>query len=287
MNPILEQIELGISKSLKIKRYAIQHFNFPYHFHPEIEIVLIVSSFGKVFVRNGMTPFSPGDLFIFGSNVPHLFVSDQSFHSSGEKNVEVILIQFSPQITTESLLMLPELKNVSNLLKMSEAGIKFSAPIHKEVDVLMAGLSEQSRFERLIQVMSILNNLECSSQAQLIDRLPDQDSSHLKQPDRIQNVNRFLVQNYNRDITLDEVATLANMNKASFCRYFKTHTFKTFSEYLNELRTDYASKLLIEGSLSISEICYEVGYNNLPYFIKQFKKFYTLSPKQFRIKNSY
>ncbi|MEM8908087.1 MAG: AraC family transcriptional regulator, partial [Bacteroidota bacterium] len=135
--------------------------------------------------------------------------------------------------------------------------------------------------QRLLAMLHLLDQWSGHQPMELIDKLhPDATPPHT--PERIQLVQRFLLQQYHRSITLAEVAELASMNKTSFCRYFKECTRKTFSQYLNELRIDYACKLLLEGTFSVSRIGYEVGYNNVPYFLRQFKKIKGLSPKQYR-----
>ena len=91
----------------------------------------------------------------------------------------------------------------------------------------------------------------------------------------------FLMNNYTREIQLEEVAGLVNLNKSSFCRYFKYRTHKTCSQFLNEIRIAHACKLLINGELSISEICYETGYNNISHFNRQFKLITGLTAKAY------
>jgi len=89
--------------------------------------------------------------------------------------------------------------------------------------------------------------------------------------ERINKVMNYLMENYNCDIDLDKIADLVNLNKSSFCRYFKYRTHKTCFQFLNEIRIAHACKLLVNGELTISEICYETGYNNISHFNRQFK----------------
>lgn len=285
MTPMFEQIEIGSSQSLKIKKYQVRNLDIPYHFHPEIEIVLILKSTGKVFIRNAVTPFVPGDLFIFGPNVPHLLINDKIYYNK-TFDVEVIVIQFHHDLFNRHLLILPEFRNIQKLLDQSKAGLKFPNIIKESLHDQLIQLLNHSGISRFATVISILDELQTTLQFELVDKFNPR-SIDPKVPERIQKINRFLLQNYNRNISLAEVAEIANMNKSSFCRYFKEHTRKTFSQYLNELRIDYASKLLVEDSFSISRICYEIGYNNLPYFIRQFRRIQGMSPKQYREGNQF
>jgi len=278
-----EQIEIGTSQSLKIKKYLIPYIDIPYHHHPEIELVLVIKSSGKVFIRNSQVSFEPGDMFIFGSNAPHLILNDKEYYNKKLES-ELIVIQFHHELYKNHLLKIPEFINIQKLFEQSTAGIKFSNIFSTKLYHQIEQLIEYSGIERFTQVFSALDKLQNELQYQLIDKFAVAYSD-IEAVERIQKINRFLLQNYNRDILLKEVAEIACLNKSSFCRYFKKHFRKTFTQYLNELRIDYASKLLIEGSFPISRIGYEAGYNNLPYFIRQFNKIVGMTPTQYRESN--
>ena len=95
-------------------------------------------------------------------------------------------------------------------------------------------------------------------------------------------VKAFLHREYTRNISLKEVADIAGMNQSAFCRYFLEKTSKTCFQYINELRITYACKLLLERKLTISQICHEVGYNNISNFNRQFKKVTGYTPTEYR-----
>ncbi|WP_299212478.1 AraC family transcriptional regulator [uncultured Aquimarina sp.] len=282
MNSMFEQIEIGVSRSLKIRKYQIPNLDIPYHHHPEIELVLVLKSTGKVFVKNTMKSFSPGDLFLFDSNVSHLLINDEEYYND-DLSSEFIVIQMHSDLFKNYLLALPEFRNIERLLYKASGGIKFS-DIRNSVafDCIYTALN-YTGFQRTIQILTLLESLWANTTFEIIDKISTIQET-INQPSRIQKVNKFISQNYHRDISLEEVANIACMNKSSFCRYFKEHTRKTFSQYLNELRVDYAAKLLAEQSFTVSKICYEVGYNSVPYFIKKFKNITGVSPKQYRMK---
>ena len=99
---------------------------------------------------------------------------------------------------------------------------------------------------------------------------------------RIDRVCTYLNQYYNHNLRLENVAAVANMSTTAFCRFFKTSTGKSFIRYLNELRIGHACKLLIESELTISEICFEVGFNNVSNFNRRFYERHIMSPKEYR-----
>lgn len=96
--------------------------------------------------------------------------------------------------------------------------------------------------------------------------------------DRINTIYDYSIRNFRNKIQLEEIAAMANISPNSFCRYFKSRTRKTFSQFLIELRVGHACKLLIENNLSIKQICYESGFNNFTSFHKYFKMITGKSP---------
>ncbi|MCH5719257.1 helix-turn-helix domain-containing protein [Niabella hibiscisoli] len=106
-----------------------------------------------------------------------------------------------------------------------------------------------------------------------------------KDTGRINMVYKYLMQNFQDDISLQEVANLCNMTPSAFCRYFKSRTQKSVIQFLNELRIGHASKLLLNERYSISDVCYECGYNSIANFNKFFKSIKKTTPSEYR-KNS-
>ncbi|HKK46366.1 MAG TPA: AraC family transcriptional regulator, partial [Balneolaceae bacterium] len=98
---------------------------------------------------------------------------------------------------------------------------------------------------------------------------------------KILRVYEYIMNNFTRDVCLDEAALQANMNPSAFSRYFKRIHKKTFTQFLNEIKIGYACKLLIEQKLNISEICYKSGFNNVSNFNRQFKSLKKTTPTEY------
>ena len=130
-------------------------------------------------------------------------------------------------------------------------------------------------FLRTIEAFANAEKYELLSSPGYVNSINSTDS------ERINKVIDYFMRNYKREIKLDEVAKLVNLNKSSFCRYFKLRTHKTYSQFLNEIRIQHACKLLIVKEMTISEICYEVGYNNISHFNRQFKLLTGLTAKSY------
>ncbi|MEM9720379.1 MAG: AraC family transcriptional regulator, partial [Bacteroidota bacterium] len=99
---------------------------------------------------------------------------------------------------------------------------------------------------------------------------------------RIDTVLKFISDNYDSYLTLNDVADIACLTPNSFCRFFKRVTNKSFTQFLNEVRIRNAARLLVQKNLPISEICYMVGYRSITNFNRQFKEIIGNTPKQYR-----
>ena len=143
---------------------------------------------------------------------------------------------------------------------------------------------EKSNFSRLVIFLSLLNELSKCRNFKLLCSEGFANSSFHQEYEKINLVNEYVIKNFKNNISLDEVAATIHMTPASFCRYFKRCTYKTFIQYLNEIRIGYAKKLLVEDKYNISQVAYECGFNNLSNFNKQFKKTTEMTPKNYKNK---
>jgi AraC-like DNA-binding protein len=91
----------------------------------------------------------------------------------------------------------------------------------------------------------------------------------------------FLMENYKKEFNLQEIADLVNLSTSSFCRYFRSKTHKTCSQFINEIRIAHACKLLTNRNMTVTEICYETGYNNISHFNRQFKLITGLTAREY------
>lgn len=139
-----------------------------------------------------------------------------------------------------------------------------------------------SGFDRLINFLQLLDALSKIKEYELLSTPFYAKNIRKLETDRLNQVIDYMMENYRHEITLDQLASIIDMNKASFCRYFKTRVHKTCTQFLNEIRITQACKLLLNQALNISEIGYEVGYNNISHFNRQFKLLTGASAKVYR-----
>ncbi|RYE16367.1 MAG: AraC family transcriptional regulator, partial [Sphingobacteriales bacterium] len=111
---------------------------------------------------------------------------------------------------------------------------------------------------------------------------PHRGIFHENDPSKIELVFKYVLDNFRTGVNSRQAASLACLNEAAFCRYFKRRTKKTFSQFVNEVRVTHATGLLLEDNFNITEICFKCGYNNLSYFNRQFKDIMKTTPLGYR-----
>jgi AraC-like DNA-binding protein len=282
MHPFKEVINYPVDSSFLIKYDNLPHFRFPWHFHEEYEIVYIVKSSGKKFVGDVVEEFGPGDLTIYGSNLPHFYMSDPAFYL-GDPNLRVnaIVMQFPVSYFTPSQLQAAEFVSVKRLLSSSSSGLTFSAETAEKGGKILYEIYQASGMERYLLFVKLIDLLGKSESRTIAT--PDYINTRSAQEDpRMGKIYKFTTRNYNRKIVLEEVASVAGMNVTAFCRYFRKKTGKTFAQFVNELRVSYACKFLKHGDQTISTICIEAVFNNLSNFNRQFKNIMGKSPSEYR-----
>lgn len=266
-----------------VREDIISSFYSEWHYHDEIELVYILKGTGTRFIGDNISHFSNGDLLLIGAFLPHVWRNEDRLSPRGEKkNVHAIITQFPINIGGEGLLNMSEMAPIKKLLEESKLGINFSLPDMHVVKRKIKKMRSQSPFARLLTLLSILKELSEINERNILSSVPFADYYQKHKSKRIDKVYDYILKNFERDIELEELASIANMTATSLCRFFKQSTRKTISCFINEVRIGYSCKLLIEGKLSISEICFHCGYNNLSYFNRQFKKIIGKSPSLYQ-----
>lgn len=274
-----EAIEPDFGNSFTYQRFDENKLNsnVGWHFHPELELVYVNGGSGKRQIGSHVSYFREGDLILIGSNLPHCGFTDKL---TGNKSETVI--QMKTDFLGNDFFNIPEMKKIQKLLKIAGSGIAFQGKTKRRIGEKMEVLEYQSDFQRLLSILNILNELGSSKELQVLNAQGFAMETEVKDNDRINIVFNYVKTNFKEDITLDEIADLVSMTVPSFCRYFKKITNKTFVQFVNEYRLVHASKLLAEQPISITEICFESGFNNFSHFNKSFKAFTGQNPSEYR-----
>ena len=254
-------------------------FNFPIHFHPEYEINYIAGAKGaKRIIGDHIGVISDCELVLVGPNLYHCW---ENYQNKGDLFNE-ITIQFPRDLFGDTLLDKNILTPVRNLLNHSQRGILFTEATFKHVQDKILTLNRKQGFDSFLELQSLLFDLASSRDQKLLTNISFQRTNDYHNSEKIEKVYNFIKENYRRKIKLEDAAGLLNMSIVSFCRFIKQRTGNSFIDFVNEIRLGYATRSLIETNKSVSEICYECGFNNISNFNRIFKKKQGSSPTEFR-----
>ena len=285
MKAQLHKLPLNDDASFLYNKWDCDYFDKPWHFHEEYELVLIEKSKGTKLIGDNISLFEEGNLFLIGSNIPHLFRNNEEYYTKNETpGASSIFIHFTKDIFGNRFFNLSELELVRKLLDNSSFALEIHGKTKKQVTCKLYKMQHENPPQRLLSLLEILFNLSESKEKKplLSTRYTPHNTTNTKDTYRINKVLEFIMKNYKHDIYISEVATMINMCEASFSRYFKHHTRKTFSNYLSEIRISNACRLLMQGEENISQIGYMCGFENLSNFYRHFKKITGLVPKDYR-----
>ncbi|MBU2976549.1 AraC family transcriptional regulator [Zobellia sp. B3R18] len=254
-----------------------------WHFHKELELIYFIKSSGTRYVGNSIGSFSPGELYLIGSNIPHLFRNHKEYYNDQQETeaVNLIVIKFEPNFLGSEFLDLTESKRLKNLFQQAERGIKFSESATYMVHNLILGLVGDQGLSSIVGLLKVLDTLSISENYDLLCSEVIANTYNSNEKDRMRKIINFLTENFEKKIELEQIASIAHMTPNAFCRYFKKKTRKSFTQYLNEIRLRNACKLLIEGEMQISTVCYQSGFNTLTNFNRQFKALMNITPTEY------
>ena len=279
MKPVYEQVTPRIESSITVLQLNQDRFDTAYHFHPEIELAYIKSSFGKRYLGGKVSDYEPGDLVMVGPNILHCWQSNSEPLSN---QAQAIVIQFRADFAGEAFLQLPESAKIRHLFEMARAGLQISGNLKSVISARMELIVVSDGFARLLLLMEILHLIANSEEIQPIDNESDQIIVSSFEAARFQKVFTYLIENYQQEVNLKTVARIANLSPNAFCRYFKNVTRKTLVEIVTEFRINQACQLLRNSEKSVNEICFGCGFGNISYFNKTFKTITGYTPLKYR-----
>ncbi|MDQ1096107.1 MULTISPECIES: AraC family transcriptional regulator [Chryseobacterium] len=283
-HPSFEAIKPNIGSSFTSLKFLTNENikSHVWHYHPEIELIYVCKGSGKRQIGSNISYFSDGDLVLIGSNLPHCGLTNENTNNEYE-----MVIQFKPDFLGEAIWETPEMQRIVSLLEKSKAGIVFGDTVKKEVGKKILDMHDSSSLDRLIRFLGILDELAVTQDCRILNAGKYYLQTQVEDNDRINVIFNYVKDHFREQMTLEEIADLANMKVPSFCRYFKKITNKTFTQFVNEYRITHSLKLLAEQPLSITEVCFESGFNNFSYFNKTFKEYVKKSPSQYRKEFNY
>jgi len=262
----------------------VPHFYDKLHQHPEAQLTLIHKSEGTLIAGDYIGNFYPDDMYVIGSNLPHVFKNEEHYYENEEPQAYSTTVFFDINSFGRDFLNLPETANIRSFIAGLNNCYKVEDTTHKLMKQKMIEIFQLEGFDRLIKFLEILNLLSKSTEIKKLSNFITSRDYDAPEGKRMNDVLSFTFKESHRNITIREVAQIANMTSEAFCRYFKMRTRKTYMNFLNEIRVSNASKLLINKDLTIANISANSGFTNLSNFNRFFKKVTGLTPTAYLIK---
>ena len=254
------------------------------HRHPEIQLTLILSGEGTVITGDYLGDFKPGDIFLIGHNMPHVFRSDPQYYSDRKLISHAVSLFFDEQSWLGDFARLPESAELSSFFEDADQGYYLDGNSRPDIFEMMISLTALKGMKRLLRSLNILHEISTSQQIRKLASRVERQLLSEDEGQRMNDIYQFTLNEFHRPITIDEVANLAHMTRNSFCRYFKKRTRKTYIGFLNEVRIDRARKMLRQEDFSIAYVSAACGFVNLSNFNRKFKELTGTTPSSYQKK---
>jgi AraC-like DNA-binding protein len=258
-------------------------FPLPFlHFHDHIEIVSIEKSEGMRIIGDNISSFYPGDVVLIGTNIPHAYIFDEKKARKKNHMAKSRVIQFLPDIFGEKFLNLPENTEIKRLFSTHMKSFKIEGKSAIETGSIlkkMETLAPSDRLFSLMEIVRIISRDKTKREIVITETLPFFST---EQSTQYKNIADFIMQNFKEDISCNDISTRFKIPSNTLCRNFKKNSGKTITDFINELRIEYASTLIYKMEKSITEIVFESGFSNISHFNRLFKKYKIITPSQLR-----
>jgi AraC-like DNA-binding protein len=247
-----------------------------WHYHPEYELLYVPHGTGRRHIGANVSRYEDGELLLLGPNVPHL--SYGYGYGQGEY-FEELVVQFAPDLLGADWLALPEMRQIQLLLERARTGLVFTAALRHEVGPQLKQLLVLAPLPRLLALVHILQQLAVTPA--YLDLAASSVVAPSAAQERLNRVLTLLNQRLAGPVSVPELAEEAALSVPAFCRFFKKMTQRTVTEFVNECRVQQAGRLLLQN-LSVTEVGYASGFQNLSYFNRTFRRLMGVSPSAYR-----
>lgn len=263
-----------------VERYKTE-FTYPLHSHKEFELNYIEKASGiRRIVGDSVEIIDDYDLvLITGEQLEHAWEQ----YDCPPKQMREITIQFSSDLFLGNSLQKNQFNSINKMLERAQKGLVFPmSAIMKVYPLLDSLVSEKEGFFSVIKFMTILYELSLFEDARTLSSSSFAKIQIQSDSRRVKKIQEYIDKQYREEIRLNTLADMVGMTPVAFSRFFKLRTGKNLSEYIIDIRLGYAARLLVDSTMTIAEICYDCGFNNLSNFNRIFKKKKNCSPKIFR-----
>ncbi len=277
--PTFRKLTPSFGSSILVKQHVetVDKDGAFWHFHPELELIYINKGQGKTHIGNHLSYFNNSQLILIGSNLPHNGFTDRLTANGIETT-----IQFKSNFLGNDFLNVPEMAHIVALFERAKKGIRFKIETKQKIGGKIEKLAKYQGLKRVLKFLDILDYLATTDDYTTLNADGFAFETEAQDSSKIDIIFKHVNRNFQRHISLDEIANKVSMTVPAFCRYFKKITGKTFTQIVNEYRVVHATKLLNESQMSITDVCYECGFNNFSHFNKQFNEITGKSASNYR-----
>ena len=250
-----------------------------FHEQKTWELSYVITGSGTRIIGDAIEPFSPNEIIFIPPNISHCWSFDKLDTDKNGK-IENITITFSNRFLENFMITFPELANNINKIKQNDEAILFKGDTLLRLQHLLSSMITQPKIERISSFIKVLELISSPENTNAVGKRVIED----RMAKRMQKILLYIMNNYQNKITLEEMAKLVDLDKSSYCVFFKKMTDKTFFSYLTEYRIESSCQMIIKTNMTIAEICFASGFKDIPYYNRVFKKIKNYTPTEYRKK---
>ncbi len=263
-----------------VERFKTE-FTYPMHMHDEFELNFIENGKGvRRIVGDSIEEIGDYELVLLGSkNLEHVWEQG----NCESKSIREITIQFSPELFMANLITKNQFESIQKMFEKAQLGLYFPISAIMRVYPMVNSLTkDEPGFYQVMKLLTLMYELSLCDGTRMLSSSSFAKIEVSADSRRVHKVEEYINKSYSQEIRLPQLAQMVGMTPVSFSRFFKLRTGKNLSDYIIDIRLGYATRMLVDSTKSIAEICYDCGFNNLSNFNRIFKKKKGSSPKEFR-----
>jgi AraC-like DNA-binding protein len=250
-----------------------------WHCHEEYELHMITATSGKAFIGDWIGQFEPGHVVLCGPKLPHNWISlDIPTEGIAQRD---LVIQFQHDPIEQASKTIPEFSELLPLLERARHGIEFFG-LSDSSQTHWHRVKESKGARRLAAFLEFMTDLAHCTDYRMLSSVQMQGLDNVAELDQINIVVKQITENMASLLTAAQMADVIGMSETRFSRFFKRSTGHTFTDFVNQVRIHRACQLLMSSDRYVTNICYDVGFNNVANFNRRFLELKGATPTEFR-----